>query len=441
MSTELNVTEQLAAAGLRVSVDARRNSAVITFLPGADPLRGREIILRALDGLERHFSVFIKGPPPCFLLGAWDHAVSPSRGAGFTRVPACPACALKSLCPGVKKDSPYYALRGGLAPVLPVPRELVFELTGKCNLRCRTCFAPPDAGERQLPELMSLLREARTLGTTDIRFTGGEPFLSPNFLPLLKAAKKMGFYTLVNTNACAAPAALVRKIAPLMDNVLVSLQGFDRRSEARATGTDGFFRLKLDNMRLLRGCVPVFRLGTVASPELIADFGDFHKLATALKADVWEIYRPMLHKNAAGKAGPAVSARDIKRLSIKINELKPGVTRVLLANPLPLCLVPPAERSNLLGAAFDDGHTRLVYDPRGYFKPSYYIDLPLSRDMSKAWRSAYMRELKSFSWLPRRCSACAWLLKCLSGSRFQARLRRGTYFAADPWLPRAGARK
>jgi MoaA/NifB/PqqE/SkfB family radical SAM enzyme len=318
--------------------------------------------------------------------------------------------------------------------VLPVPREIVYELTRRCNLACRCCFSGREGREPSLKKLETALRGAAALGVKDIRFTGGEPFLSPHLLPLLRTAKKLGCYTLVNTNACA-PAALYAKAAPFMDNVLVSLQGSDQASDAAATGTGGLFRLKLANMLRLRGTVPVFRLGTVASRNLIKDFKAYHALAARLKADVWEIYRPMLADGSA--AGPefALGPADLAGLSAKIAALKPGGPRVLLANPLPLCLVPEAERKNLLGAAFDDGHTRLVYDLRGFFKPSYYIAENLGRGIKEAWRSAYMKDLRSFYRRPGGCRDCRYLLKCLGGSRALSKARGGSWFGDDPWLP------
>lgn len=434
-----DIREQLKAHGLGVSVKAGDNIVELTLLGPADPLAAREIIYNALDGLEPFFTVFIKGPPFCFMPDAADHILYRRRGdRSYAAVTQCKTCALKALCPGIETGSVYYRdLRRALKPVLPVPNEIVFELTKRCDLACRICFAGRTAGERPLRELKALLREARRLGIKNVRFTGGEPFLSGSLLPLLKAAKRFGFYTLVNTNACCADAALLKKAFPLIDNVLVSMQGYDPASEQAATGVEGLFPRKLANMLRLRSIVPTFRLGTVASKDLLENFKAYRALAVKLKADIWEIYRPMLDKKAeAAEPRFRLSPADFKRLSATIAALKQGAPRTLLANPAPLCLVPAAERRNMFGAAFDDGHTRLVHDPRGFFKPSYYIDERLGKNVKKAWSSGYLRKLRSFSWLPRRCGACDYLLKCLAGSRFQAKAAFGDYFSKDPWLPK-----
>lgn len=437
MTGAASLAGDLKALGASFSIDPGAASVTLSLLKTARAADARALFYRALNGLEPHFSVFIEGLPYCFMPDAWDHIVyrkKPSRAYGA--VSQCAACALKGFCPGIEAGSVFSrGLRRGLSPVLAVPREIVFELTKRCNLACRCCFSARGGKDPARGDLEAALREAAALGVKDIRFTGGEPFLSPHLKPLLKTAKKLGCYTLVNTNAACAPGAVFAGAAPLIDNVLVSLQGCDAATDRAATGKAGLFRLKLANMRLLRKTVPVFRLGTVASRTLLKNFGAYHALADGLKADVWEIYRPMLGSAAA--AGPEfdLGPRDLAGLSKKIAALKQGGPRVLLANPLPLCLVPEAERKNLLGAAFDDGHTRLVYDQRGFFKPSYYIDEDLGRGLKEAWRSDYMKNLRAFYRRPGGCRDCRYLLKCLGGSRALAKAGGGDYFGNDPWLP------
>jgi MoaA/NifB/PqqE/SkfB family radical SAM enzyme len=407
----------------------RRNAEVTLSL--TDPRRAedaRKLFYAALTPLENDYTVFIEGVPACFMPDAWDHTIYRARaGRRYARIRQCSSCSLKTLCPGLEAGGAFSGeLRSSLRPVLPVPAELVFELTKRCNLACRVCAVEKTSTEQPRKKLLALLRRAAALGITSVRFTGGEPFLSRELLPMLKEAKRLGLYTLVNTNAAAG--ACLSAAIPFIDNVLVSLQGHDAASDAAATGRKGLFRRKLANMRALRRAVPVFRLGTVASPVLLKNFATHRALAAALGADVWEIYRPM----RADGGGTAVLLR---KLSRAIASAAPGGPRTLIANPMPLCLVPRKERKNLLGAMFDDGHTRIVYDPRGFFKPSYYITEDLGKEPGAAWKASYMKDLRAFGWLAPRCRNCRWLPKCLGGSRFMAKAAGGAYSAADPWLP------
>jgi MoaA/NifB/PqqE/SkfB family radical SAM enzyme len=438
MAKELTAGEvaaELKKRGVSFKIDAKASTVRLTLLPGASRGPARELLYKALNLLEPHFNVFLEGFPACFMPDAWDHVLYRKKpGTAYFRVKACAACRLRRLCPGLAKGGPFSGPRAGeLSPVLPVPAEVVFELTKKCNLNCRLCFASASGEVQPLPVLLRTLNAAAALGVKNVRFTGGEPFLSPSLLPLLKAAKKAGLYTLVNTNAALPAPKFFRDAAPFIDNVLVSLQAASPVEEKRVTGGD--LRVKLFNMRLLRKTVPVFRLGTVASSELLAGFRVFHRLAAGLKADVWEIYRPMPDGRKRAKAAEyELGPQDFRRLSAMIAALPPGAPATLLANPLPLCLVPQAQRVKLLGAAYDDGHTRLVFDPRGFFKPSYYIEDRLGKDLAAAWRSARLAKITSCAGLPAACRGCDYLFKCLGGSRAAARAAHGVYSAPDPWF-------
>lgn len=68
-------------------------------------------------------------------------------------------------------------------------KECWFHLTSRCNLSCRHCLfdCSPAQGQSLAPDLLARgLREARALGSTLFYFTGGEPFIYPGFLPVIK---------------------------------------------------------------------------------------------------------------------------------------------------------------------------------------------------------------------------------------------------------------
>ncbi|MDX2258600.1 MAG: radical SAM protein [Hyphomicrobiaceae bacterium] len=75
-----------------------------------------------------------------------------------------------------------------------------------CNITCRNCYIKSSPTNDDLAyltaaEVAGFLDEAQHAGTRDIGFTGGEPFLNPDFLAMLEDALARGFDTLVLTNA------------------------------------------------------------------------------------------------------------------------------------------------------------------------------------------------------------------------------------------------
>ncbi len=77
-----------------------------------------------------------------------------------------------------------------------------------CNITCRNCYIESSPTNDRLvyisaSEVSTFLAEARALGTREIGFTGGEPFLNPEFESMMTEALDMGFDVLVLTNAMA----------------------------------------------------------------------------------------------------------------------------------------------------------------------------------------------------------------------------------------------
>ena len=75
-----------------------------------------------------------------------------------------------------------------------------------CNLACKTCYIESSPRNdalvyMSLAEAEAFFDEAEALGTREIGFTGGEPFMNRDMVPMLRSALARGFDVLVLTNA------------------------------------------------------------------------------------------------------------------------------------------------------------------------------------------------------------------------------------------------
>ncbi len=75
-----------------------------------------------------------------------------------------------------------------------------------CNLACKTCYieSSPRNDALVYPTLAEVdpyLDEAEQLGTREIAFTGGEPFMNPDMIAMMRSALHRGFEVLILTNA------------------------------------------------------------------------------------------------------------------------------------------------------------------------------------------------------------------------------------------------
>src|SRR4051812_23553180 len=94
--------------------------------------------------------------------------------------------------------------------------QLWFQLTGThCNLTCRHCFISCSPHNREFsyletPRVLALLREAEALGVKEFYFTGGEPFLHRDVVPILEATLKVGPATVLTNGTVLRDEALAR---------------------------------------------------------------------------------------------------------------------------------------------------------------------------------------------------------------------------------------
>src|SRR5437879_1603931 len=75
------------------------------------------------------------------------------------------------------------------------PNYLSFAGTYQCNLTCAHCCVPIEWPERlEIPVALRFLEDAHAYGIEILGFTGGEPFLYPEFvLALTRGAAALGF--------------------------------------------------------------------------------------------------------------------------------------------------------------------------------------------------------------------------------------------------------
>ncbi|MEE4329335.1 MAG: radical SAM protein, partial [Wenzhouxiangella sp.] len=90
-----------------------------------------------------------------------------------------------------------------------------------CNLTCRNCYIESSPSNDRLvyitrAELCGYLDEIQRdgLGTRSIAFTGGEPFMNPDMIPMLEDSLGRGFEALVLTNAMRP---MMKVAEPLLD--------------------------------------------------------------------------------------------------------------------------------------------------------------------------------------------------------------------------------
>lgn len=132
-----------------------------------------------------------------------------------------------------------------------VPLGGTFELTPRCNLRCKMCYVRLDKSQMELigrektaGEWIALAKEAIEAGTLNLLITGGEPLLREDFAEIYTALTNMGFVITLNTNATLMNLELLKlfkKYPPTATNV--TLYGASSQTYETICGNpEGFYK-------------------------------------------------------------------------------------------------------------------------------------------------------------------------------------------------------
>lgn len=416
-----NVAVVLEKSNIRISVD----------LTKTDFSKIAPLLYLILNKFENPYLIFIDGIPCCLMRDAENHLIYKKKpNVKYQKNSTCQKCKHFNACPGWLENSKQNT-RPETIPDLP--REIVFEVTNKCNLDCPICFSTKGSAELPLAQIKVLIDECVQLGIKVVRFTGGEPLLYTSINEALYYAKRKDLRIIVNTNATIINSTTERALKDCADDMLISFQGFNSASEEKLTQRSMNFKEKIHNITRLNSQIKLVRLGTIISHTLINNFSKYFYLIKSLGIKNWELYRPMFDSSSKDFN---ITAKDLLNLMKHVKLEKLHGNDIILANPIPFCITKDTNLSHhtLSGAEFDDGHSRLMVDTQGFLKPSYFIPENLGPTIKKAWKNPFIKKIHSLDYLPQKCKDCFSLKWCKGGSRHWAHIVRGNYFDCDPLM-------
>jgi len=138
-------------------------------------------------------------------------------------------------------------------------RQIYFYLTQGCNLACRHCWLAPkfDPGADRYPALAveffeTAIREAKPIGLSGVKLTGGEPLMHPDIVRLLEIVQHEELGLNIETNGVLCTPRLAAEIAKSENAfVSVSLDGADAATHEWVRGVKGSFEQALQGIRNL----------------------------------------------------------------------------------------------------------------------------------------------------------------------------------------------
>lgn len=128
------------------------------------------------------------------------------------------------------------------------PIQVIINITEQCNLHCKHCSAwqKNASGQEKLTtdewkQVFTDLRE--WIGTFQLVFSGGEPFLCPDICELIRFCSNMDIVTTVVSNGTLLDEQQVAEVARArLDNLVISLDGARAETHDYIRGREGTYR-------------------------------------------------------------------------------------------------------------------------------------------------------------------------------------------------------
>lgn len=133
---------------------------------------------------------------------------------------------------------------------------VVWNVGRRCNLRCVHCYSHSHdrdyGGELSHQEGLALIDDLADFGVPVLLFSGGEPLMRPDIVPLIRHARARGLRAVVSTNGTLIDDPLAATLKEIgLSYVGVSLDGL-RRTNDRFRGLSGAFDQALAGIRACR---------------------------------------------------------------------------------------------------------------------------------------------------------------------------------------------
>ena len=323
-----------------------------------------------------------------------------------------------------------------------IPMWLTLELTYRCPLHCPWCNNPLDfdqyRDELDTQEWIRVLREARTLGSLQLGFTGGEPMLRDDIVELVAEAEQLGYYSNLITSGMGLTTERLKALKQVgLKQIQLSLQSSERDLTNTLVGADAYDH-KLEMAREIKAHGFPMVLNVPICRQNIENSRDILRLAEEIGVDYLEFANIQYYNWALLNRAEFLPSRE------QLEDAESAIieARESLGNKMTIYFVIPDYFDTRPKACMNGwGVIHLTIAPDGAALPCQEarvidgLEFPNVRDASIAWiwqESPTFNRFRGEEWMKDPCRGCDERAKDYGGCRCQAFLLTGDAANADP---------
>jgi len=322
------------------------------------------------------------------------------------------------------------------------PLWLLAELTYRCPLQCPYCSNPVDIArytdELTTDEWVRVLREARSLGATQLGLSGGEPLVRQDLEKLIHEAHQLGYYSNLITSGLGMDEKRVMQFKKAgLDHIQISFQASEAELNNHLGGTNSF-RHKLDMARAIKAHGYPMVLNVVIHRLNIDRIEEILCMAIDLNADYVELastqYYGWAELNLETLLPTRPQLQRAEKIANKYQKNMKGKMKILYVVP-DYYEARPKACMNGWGSVF------LTIAPDGTALPCHAaaqlpdFEFPNIRKNTVEWiwsESESFNRFRGYDWMQEPCRSCPEKTKDFGGCRCQAYMLTGDATAADP---------
>ncbi len=326
----------------------------------------------------------------------------------------------------------------------PPPMAVLWDLTAKCNLRCRHCVvaAGPELEEQlSLDECRMLVNDLADFGVGQVILSGGEPLVRGDFFEIAEHAADRGMTIQVATNGTLIDSSCARRLAAVGAHAQVSLDGVSPSVHDSFRGKPGAWKKTVAGIRNLVREKVFVSVAAVVTRANLEEVPDLYRFVAGLGADCFRIMPFVPFGRGAAERDLEISPASMLGLTIDLDTMKEEVGLPLAAMEFECTLRPPRHpcaTGNVQRIGCDGSVAYCTITAAGEVLPCNYfsgVEAESIRDNSFAWIwnnshiLQYFRSLRTAD-IQGTCRECAWLGEC-RGSCIAANFTDGDIFQAN----------
>ena len=325
---------------------------------------------------------------------------------------------------------------------LSFPQSCSFELTYRCNLRCKHCYigVQPPTEEMDTKSALKVIGKIAETGFGMFELCGGEPLMRDDLSVIAKEIKSYGMTVNLSTNGTLLSQDKVRELKPYVDEAMISVDSHEESNHDNFRGEAGALKLSLEGIRnCVDNDIPV-NIYTTLTTFIHTKLPEFVNCMKKLKVSSITFFdlNPVGRGSTVG-AEFRLSLKDLGAAFDTLHRLKDeSDVEIHALAPFKFVMDEKALSKNtiLSGGFCNAGINSLSISPDGDLFACTRVRTKLGNALRDEirniwWSSPVLSELRDRSKLKGECGKCEYKYVC-GGCRANAYIEHSDHLMEDP---------